>query len=124
MATNFSGWQKPAVPGPGAIRKCRRDVRFQIEACGLDRAGRFFTERSETSEVSESGFKFILKTEIATEVILALRALAGHDGGAELLRPVLFRAVHVERNGKGWNVTAAKLQRDDPWTGGVLKADE
>ena len=27
-------------------------------------------------------------------------------------------------NGKGWNVTAAKLQRDDPWTGGVLKAEE
>ena len=124
MATNFSGWQKLAVPGPGSTRKCRHEVRFQIEACGFDRAGRFFTERRETSEVSESGCKFRLKTEIATEVILAVRALAGHDGGAELLRPVLFRALHVERNGKGWNVTAAKLQRDDPWTGGLLKSED
>jgi hypothetical protein len=124
MATNFQGWHKPQDSGPGLRRKYRCGARFQLETCGLDRAGSFFTERTETSEVSDSRCKFRLKTEIATEVILAVRALAGHDGGADLLRPVLFRAVHVERNGKGWNVTAAKLQRDDPWTGGVLKAEE
>ena len=124
MATNFPGWQKPVGPGSGLTRKYRHGVPFQIETCGLDRAGRFFTERTETCEVSESGCKFRLKTEIAEDAIVAVRALASHDGGAELLRPVLFRAVGTERTETGWNVTAAKLQRDDPWTGGLLKFED
>lgn len=123
MATNFPAWQKPVAHGPEMTRKYRRDVPFQIETCGLDRAGRFFTERTETSEVSESGCKFKLKTEIAPGAIVAVRALAGHDGGAELLRPVLFRAIRLERNAAGWHVATVQLQRDEPWTAGLLKAD-
>jgi hypothetical protein len=122
MATNFPNWQKRFAPGPGLTQKYRRGVRFQIETCGLDRAGRFFTERTETSEVSESGCKFRLKTEIAADAIVAVRALTGHDGGAELLRPALFRAVRLERSASGWSIAASKLQQDDPWTGGLIKA--
>jgi hypothetical protein len=70
------------------------------------------------------GLQIQIETEIAADAIVAVRALAGHDGGAELLRPVLFRAVRTERNETVWNVTAAKLQRDDPWTGGLLKFED
>jgi hypothetical protein len=124
MATNFLGWHKPQASGPELRRKYRCGARFQIETCGLDRTRSFFTERTETSEVSDSGCQFRLKTEIGPDAILAVRALAGHDGGAELLRPVLFRVVRVEQNGSGWNVTTMKMQRDDPWTGGLLKAKD
>ena len=124
MATNFLGWHKPQASGPELRRKYRCGARFQIETCGLDRAARFFTERTETSEVNDSGCKFTLKTEIGADAILAVRALAGHEGSAELLRPVLFRVVRMERNGSGWNVTTTKMQRDDPWTGGLLKTED
>jgi hypothetical protein len=123
MATNFPGWHEPQASGSGLRRKYRCGARFKMETCGLDRAGRFFTERTETSAVNDSGCQFRLKTEIGPDAILAVRALAGHNGGAELLRPVLFRVVGMQRTGSGWNVTTMKMQRDDPWTGGVLKAE-
>jgi hypothetical protein len=57
---------KPTSPSNGsttpaeatARRPARLAMQFAIEVCGFDRCGRFFTERSDTRNVSDGGCKF------------------------------------------------------------------
>jgi|HubBroStandDraft_3_1064219.scaffolds.fasta_scaffold285705_2 hypothetical protein len=59
-------------------------LRIAIEICGFNILGRFFTERSETSPVSDRGCKFCLCMEIAPDAILALRVVnRGRKRGQE-----------------------------------------
>ena len=120
MTTHFLDWKKPVIPGLEPIRAERREIRIPIEACGFDRSGHFFTERTETLDVSESGCKFRLRAELACDAILAVRVL-NDDRGARASRPVLFRAVRAEQKAGAWSVGAAKLQQDDPWTDGLFE---
>ena len=63
----------------GVQRAERFALQLSIEVCGFDRCGRFFTERSETCDISDGGCKFYLRTEVDREAVVALRVIERHD---------------------------------------------
>lgn len=123
MTTHFLDWKKPLIPGVAAIRAHRRSIEIPIEACGFDHRGRFFTERTETLNLSETGCKFHLRKELACDAVLALRVLNDTNDGTPPLRSVLFRIVRTEPSAAEWNVAASQLQPDDPWTNGIVSVE-
>jgi hypothetical protein len=103
------------LPEPAARRPERIALQFAIEVCGFDRCGRFFTERSETCNVSAGGCKFYLRTEVDREAIVALRVIERFEHGRSNASPVLFQVAHMERESSGWTLGALKLRADDWW---------
>jgi hypothetical protein len=98
-----------------ARRRAGLALQFTIEVCGFDRCGRFFTERSETCDVSGAGCKFHLRTEVDREAILALRVIERYDSRGSGSAPVLFQVAHIERESGGWTLAALKLHTEDLW---------
>ncbi len=90
-------------------------LHFAIEVCGFDRCGHFFTERSETCNVSIRGCKFYLRTEVEREAIWALRVVERHDQHGNNAAPVLFQVVRIGREPSGWTLGALKLRAEDLW---------
>lgn len=104
----------------GSLRPERTATQFSIEVCGFDRCGRFFTERSETSDVSDGGCKFYLRTEVEREAVVALRVIERYDQRGNGAAPVLFQVAHMERGSSGWTLGALKLRAEDSWPMGSL----
>jgi hypothetical protein len=98
-----------------ACRPERVPSQFAIEVCGFDRCGRFFTERSETCNVSVAGCKFYLRTEVDREAIVALRVIERFEQRGNNAAPMLFQVAHIERESGGWTLGAMKLRADDLW---------
>lgn len=103
------------IPGLEPVREERRPLQIPVEVCGFNLRGRFFSERSETSNVSVGGCKFCLRTQIVPDAIVALRVVSGHKRGGQGTSPVLFQVVRVERDSNQWVVGAIKLQSDELW---------
>ena len=99
----------------GSQRPERTAAQFSIEVCGFDRCGRFFTERSETSDVSDGGCKFYLRTEVEREAVVALRVIERYDQRGNGAAPVLFQVAQMERGSSGWTLGALKLRPEDSW---------
>jgi hypothetical protein len=106
-STEFTGF--------AAERPERIASQFPIEVCGFDRCGHFFTERSETCDVSIRGCKFYLRTEVEREAIVALRVVERHDLRGNDGAPVLFQVVRIGREPSGWTLGAIKLRAEDLW---------
>jgi hypothetical protein len=118
-------WKRFApIPGLEPVREERHALQLAIEVCGFNSRGRFFTEQSATSNVSDGGCKFSLRTQIAPDAIVALRVLRGHNGGGREQSPVLFQVVRVNRDSNQWIVGAIKLQSDEPWPAALTDAHE
>jgi hypothetical protein len=96
-------------------RESRIALRFVIEICGFDRYGKFFTERSETTDVSRRGCRFQLHTEILPETVVAIRVVR-KDGVKSVSSPVLFQVARTESMRDGWAAGAATLQAGDVWS--------
>jgi hypothetical protein len=111
-----------ALAGPAMRRPERFPVQFSIEVCGFDRCGRFFTERSETCNVSDGGCKFYLRTEVDREAIVALRVIERYDPRGNNSAPVLFQVGRIERESSGWALGALKLHAEEPWPVQSLRA--
>jgi hypothetical protein len=99
----------------GSQRAERIASQLSIEVCGFDRCGRFFTERSETCDVSDAGCKFYLRTEVEREAVVALRVIKRSDRRRSVAAPVLFQVAHMERGSSGWTLGAWKLRAEDSW---------
>ena len=99
----------------GLQRAERFALQLSIEVCGFDRCGRFFTERSETCDVSDGGCKFYLRTEVERQAVVALRVIERSDRRASVAAPVLFQVAHMERGSSGWTLGALKLRAEDSW---------
>jgi hypothetical protein len=99
----------------GSQRPERIASQLSIEVCGFDRCGRFFTERSETCDVSDGGCKFYLRTEVEREAVVALRVIERSERRGNAAAPVLFQVAHMERGSSGWTLGAFKLRADDSW---------
>jgi hypothetical protein len=108
-------WKKLLVPGLGPIRGERQHILLRIEVCAFDRFGRFFTEATETADISESGCKFTLRTEIPRDSVIAIRVVNDRNRGMQPAHSILFGAVRIEKTSGGWVVGASKLQHDDEW---------
>jgi hypothetical protein len=100
--------------GSGTERENRIALRFTIEVCGFDRFGKFFSERSETANVSRHGCKFTIRTEIAPEAVVAIRVVRAKSPGSPSA-PSLFQVARTEPAHDGWRAGAAMLQADDLW---------
>jgi hypothetical protein len=101
------------VDEPG--RESRIPLRFVIEVCGFDRYGKFFTERTETTDVSRRGCRFQLHTEILPETVVAIRVVR-KDDVKSVTSPVLFQVAHTESVRDGCSAEAATLQAGDVWS--------
>lgn len=100
------------VDEPG--RESRIPLRFVIEVCGFNRYGKFFTERTETTDVSRRGCRFQLHTEILPETVVAIRVVR-KDEVKSVTSPVLFQVARTESVRDGWAAGAATLQAGDVW---------
>jgi hypothetical protein len=85
-----------------ARRPERIALQFAIEVCGFDRCGRFFTERSETSDVSVGGCKFYLRTEVERVAVVALRVIERFEQHGNDAAPVLFQVARMEVARRGF----------------------
>lgn len=109
-------WKRfAAIPGVEPLREERHPLQVPVEVCGFNIRGRFFTERSETSNVSDRGCKFCLRTQIAPDAIVALRVVTGRKRGEPESSAVLFQVVRVKPDSNHWVVGAVKLQPDELW---------
>jgi len=99
----------------GLQRAERFALQLSIEVCGFDRCGRFFTERSETCDISDGGCKFYLRTEVDREAVVALRVIERYDQRGNGAAPVLFQVANMERGSNGWTLGALKLRAEDSW---------
>lgn len=100
-------------------REDRIPLSLTIEVCGFDCSLRFFTERTETFNVSDSGCQFRLRMEVARESVVAIRVI--HQSGGEELssKSALFRIVRVHQESQALLVGAQKLQPHSLWNIGV-----
>jgi len=102
-----------------AARHPRREQRItsavRLEVCGFNPYGRFFTERTLTSNISDSGCQLQLRVEVEKKSVVALRVIS-HLNGCELdARPILFQVERVEPQFGGWSLGLSKLQSGPVW---------
>jgi c-di-GMP-binding flagellar brake protein YcgR len=100
-------------------REDRIPLALTIEVCGFDCSLRFFTERTETFNVSDSGCQFRLRKEVAPEAVLAIRVI--HQNGNEEMscKSALFRVVRVRQESQAISIGAQKLQPHNLWNAGI-----
>jgi hypothetical protein len=100
-------------------RHPRREHRIasaiRVEVCGFNPRGRFFTERTLTSNISDSGCHFQLRMEVENKSVVALRII-GHRNGCETdSQPILFLVERIEPQSGGWSLGVSKLQSGPVW---------
>ena len=105
----------PESGGGGSKRENRIGLRFSIEISGFDRSGKYFSERSETTNVSRNGCKFRVHKEIGPHSVVAIRVVRSKDPKGESA-PSLFQVSRTEVTRDGWSAGAAKLLDGDPWS--------
>jgi hypothetical protein len=96
-------------------RESRRVLSRTIEVSGFDRNGRFFSERTLTSDISDNGCKFNLQTEVDRHSALAIRVIHRRHGLELDSRPVLFEVARMEPQPGGWTMGASLMQPIGPW---------
>lgn len=80
----------------------RESRRVPVEVSGFDARGRFFTERTSTLDVSDSGCCFLLNAEVEEHGAVSVRVVRRRDGQMLDDPPVLFRVVWVRQPRAGW----------------------
>jgi hypothetical protein len=106
----------PEFGGDGGNRRENRmGLQFSIEVSGFDRFGKYFRERSETTNVSKNGCKFRVHQEINPDSVVAIRVVPSRDPKDESA-PILFQVSRTEATRDGWSAGAAKLLDGDPWS--------
>src|SRR5579863_7602925 len=75
LAAHFAVSESQIAEHP---REPRREQRiasaFRIEVCGFNRYGRFFTERTLTSNISDGGCQLSLHVEVEKDSVVALES--------------------------------------------------
>lgn len=114
------------VARPERRREYRETRSVPVEISGFDVRARFFTERTKTLDVSDSGCRFELRVEIEKHSAISVRVIRRRNGMMMDDPPVLFRVVWVRHTHAGWMVAGTKLQPVRLWTVGfpVEPADE
>jgi len=120
MRKQQADWQQlGTVTTDDRRREDRVPLALTIEVCGFDCSLHFFTERTETFNVSDSGCQFRLRMEVAQETVVAIRVI--HQSGSEELssKSALFRIVRVLQESQAILVGAQKLQPHSLWNLGT-----
>ena len=82
-----------AVPISERRREFREARMVPVEVTGFDVRGRYFTETTATLDVSESGCRFRLNTEVERHSAVSLRVTGRSSGVVVPDPPVVFRVV-------------------------------
>lgn len=93
----------------------RREVSLRIEVTGFAKDGRFFAERTVTTNVSESGCSLRLSRGLERGGIVAIKLLQGDQVRASGDEPFLYQVVYTTRDKLGWAIGTAKLQEKSIW---------
>jgi hypothetical protein len=108
----------PEHPTQAAIdrrHELRAELKFPVEVCGFDRNGRFFSEKTATSDVSDGGCKLHVRTEVDKGSVLAIRIIRRRFGLEVDARPMLFQVNWIRAAASGWDIGVAKLQPGKIW---------
>lgn len=122
MRKHQSDWQQlGTVTTDDRRHEERVPLALTIEVCGFDCSLRFFTERTETCDVSDSGCQFRLRTEVAEETVVAIRVI--HQSGGDELnsKSALFRIIRIRLEAPAISIGAQKLQPHSLWSLGVTR---
>jgi hypothetical protein len=98
-------------------RRCepRLNLPYPVEVYGFDHSGRYFTERTQTRNVSAGGCMIDLKHRLDAQAVLAIRRVARDGTRSAEHKPVLFMVCWTQKSGRHWTVGASKLQSGDMW---------
>lgn len=97
-------------------RKGKRvPLTFPIEVSGFDPTARLFMERTVTTDVSEVGCRFQVKTQLSRGDVVAIKLLNRGSGPSTACKPLLFQIVWVRRDSEGWTAGALMLQPENIW---------
>jgi hypothetical protein len=113
---NAIDWEELSLEASQDRRRERRiPLAFPVEVSGFDQNGRYFSEQTMTTDISESGCRFYLKIRVDRGAMVALKVVS--RGGSKALpdRPLLFQVARVTQEGDGWVVGAVKLQPESLW---------
>jgi hypothetical protein len=106
---------RPSEPTRQPRREQRIASAFRVEVCGFNRHGRFFTERTLTSNISDGGCQLSLHVEVEKNSIVALRVIERRNGCELDSRPVLFQVERMVSEASGWTLGVSKLQPVPVW---------
>jgi hypothetical protein len=99
-------------------------IEMIIEVSGFDSSLRYFTERTETCDVSESGCQFRLHIILAQGAVVAVRA-ACHSRVDSSAKADLYRIVRTTKEPHGTFIGAQALQAGEPhsfqWGTGIFR---
>lgn len=116
MADKQTDWPQwgPATTKERRLER-RMPIEMIIEVSGFDSSLRYFTERTETCDVSESGCQFRLHIIVAQETVVAVRA-ACHSRVDSDAKADLYRIVRITRESQGILIGAQALQAGEPYS--------
>jgi hypothetical protein len=122
MELQHSNFLDTFVEAPPERRREWRESRsVPVEVSGFDARGRFFTERTSTLDVSESGCCFLLNVEVDERSAVSVRVVRRRNGLMFDDPPVLFRVIRAGQSHPGWpkwTVAGEKLQPVQLWAVG------
>jgi PilZ domain len=93
--------------------EARVPKKLTIEVSGFDRFSRYFTERTETSDVSDSGCQFRLQIDVAAETVVAVRATSKSRVASDA-KVDLFRIVRICQGSQATLIGAQTLRPLQP----------
>jgi hypothetical protein len=116
LAAHFAESKSQAAePARQPRREQRIASAFRVEVCGFNRHGRFFTERTLTTNISDGGCQLSLHVEVEKDSVLALRVIERRNGCELDSRPVLFQVERMVPQATGWTLGVSKLQAVPVW---------
>ncbi|HEV2490728.1 MAG TPA: PilZ domain-containing protein [Candidatus Acidoferrales bacterium] len=102
----------------------RRAIMIPIEVTGFAKDGKFFAEKTLTTNISESGCSFRLERDLERGGIVSITVLARaqcHRSGND---PLLYQVAHTTQDARGRVIGTAKLQEESVWSLAVREAAE
>ena len=109
-------WEELSQEALKDRRKGKRvPLAFPIEVSGFDPTGRLFAECTTTSNISESGCRFQVKTQLERGDVVAIKLLSRRNDLAPASKPLLFQIVWVAREAEGWTAGALQLESENLW---------
>ena len=117
MAT-LNVWEEFSRQAADRRRHPRIKLAVPIQVSGLDQSGEFFTEKTTTANISETGCQFALRSagHLSPGATLTVSIVPRDANAARISRPVLFEIAWVEPAEDGSQfVGAVKLQSEGIW---------
>jgi PilZ domain len=116
MSSVTVDWLQLGVEATHDRRRERRlPLAFAIEVSGYDLEAKFFSERTRTIDISESGCCFHLDRAVKRNGVIAIKIVRTHHNNEKLDRPMLYQVARIAKEPEGWTIGAAKLQSDSLW---------